>query len=148
VPAATIQFRVPAPVARLRTLLADPTFVASKIPQVIAVEKTSATTARWTVRIKIGPIARTSLYEGELVEQTDAGVRFRAKGPESVIEGHLEFRPDPPEGTGVTLTLTMTGLGPLRAVVDAYLSKRVKDDASQFATALSEHLASSEGPGA
>ncbi|MCI4364505.1 MAG: hypothetical protein L3K10_00345 [Thermoplasmata archaeon] len=139
-PEASIQFRAGAGVERLRALLADPTFVASQIPQVIAVERTSATTARWTVEIKLGPMHRTSVYEGELVEQSVSGVRFRAKGPESTIEGYLAFAPESPDATLVSLTLTLKGQGPLRAIVDAYLAKRVKDDAAQFARALSEHL--------
>jgi carbon monoxide dehydrogenase subunit G len=139
-PEASIQFRAAAGVDRLRQLLADPTFVASQIPQVIAVERTSDRTARWTVQIKIGPMTRTSIYEGELVDQSDSGVRFRARGPESTIEGYLGFAPDTPDATNVTLTLTMKGQGPLRAVVDAYLAKRVKEDAAKFARALSDHL--------
>jgi carbon monoxide dehydrogenase subunit G len=145
-PVSSIQFRASASVGRLRQLLADPTFVASRIPQVVAVERTSDTTARWTVQIKLGPMTRTSVYEGELLEQSESGVRFRAKGPESTIDGYLGFAPDTPDTTNVTLTLTMKGQGPLRAVVDAYLAKRVKEDAAKFAQALCDFFAAPPGP--
>ncbi len=56
-------------------------------------EKSSETTALWTVLIKIGPISRKSIYHGELLEATDDGVRFRATGPEATIEGSVSFVP-------------------------------------------------------
>jgi carbon monoxide dehydrogenase subunit G len=139
-PASTLEFHSDAALALLRARLADPSFVASLIPQVVAVESTGPTTARWTVLVKLGPISRKSLYEGELLEATDASVRFRAKGPEATIEGTLGLRPGAPSGTEITLTLTMNGQGPLHSVVDAYLAKRVKSDVEQFAKSLNERL--------
>ncbi len=139
-PASTVRFRAPVPAAELRRRLADPTYVARLIPQVVGVERTSETTARWTVLVKIGPISRKSVYQGELLEATDTGVRFRAQGPEATIEGALAFAPAPPDATDVTLTLTMTGVGALRAVVDAYLGKRVGPDAEEFARNLEATL--------
>ena len=59
----------------------------------MGVQKTSETTALWTVQIKIGPMTRKSVYQGELLEATDGGVRFRATGPEATIEGSLAFVP-------------------------------------------------------
>ena len=57
-PEATIRFHTPAPATELRRLLSDPTFVASSIPQVVAVETTGATTALWTVEVKLGPMVK------------------------------------------------------------------------------------------
>lgn len=135
-PETSVRFHTPTDPATLRRLLADPTFVAGCIPQVIAVEKTSETTARWTVQIKLGPISRKSLYEGQLLESTDTTVRFRSTGPEATIEGTVAFASDPAGGTNVTLTLSMKGTGPLRTVIDSYLAKRVREDAAQFARSL------------
>lgn len=98
-------------------------------------EKTSATTALWTVQIKLGPITRKSVYQGELLTATDAGVSFRAAGPEATIEGSVSFVPAS-GGTDAELRLSMKGNGPLKAVVDAYLSKRVREDAEKFASSL------------
>lgn len=139
-PASTVRFRAPVAATELRRLLSDPAYVANLIPQVVAVERTSDATALWTVAVKLGPMTRKSVYQGELVEASDAGVRFRATGPEATIEGTLAFAPTPPAGTDVTLTLTMTGVGALRAVVDAYLGKRVGPDAEQFARNLEAKL--------
>jgi len=139
-PSATLEFHSEADPATLRSRLADPLFVASLVPQVVAVDSTSPTTARWTVLVKLGPISRKSSYDGELLEATDSSVRFRANGPEATIEGTLGLRAGTPRGTEVTLTLTMSGQGPLRSVVDAYLAKRVKTDVEQFASSLERKL--------
>lgn len=148
-PEATLRFHTPADPPTLRRLLSDPTFVAGSIPQVIAVEKTTATTARWTVLVKVGPISRRSLYDGELLEGSDTGVRFRATGPEATIEGALSFVANSSGGTDVDLTLTMKGSGPLRAVLDAYLAKHVREDAEKFARSLETRVgASPPGPSA
>ena len=142
-PEATIRFRSRADVATLSHFLSDPTFVASGVPQVVAVERTGEKTALWTVEVKLGPITRKSLYQGELLESSDAGVRFRAAGPEATIEGSVKFTPAPAGGTDVEFTLSMKGLGPLRSVVDAYLSKRVRSDAEKFAKTLEDRVGGS-----
>ena len=139
-PEANVSFRSSASVGELRRLLSDPTFVASSIPQVVAVERTGETTALWTVEVKLGPMTKKSLYRGELLDATDAGVRFRAQGPEATIEGTLAFAPAVPSGTDVALTLSMKGNGALRSVVDAYLGRRVRDDAEKFVRALEERV--------
>ena len=139
-PDATIRFTTRADVATLGRLLADPSFVAAGIPQVVAVETTGPTTALWTVEVKLGPITRKSLYRGELLESTPTGVRFRADGPEATIEGRVVFAPSATGGTEVEFTLSMKGLGPLHAVVDAYLAKRVRTDAEKFAKSLEERV--------
>jgi len=140
VPEATIRFRSPATVPELRRLLSDPAFVAAGIPQVVAVEKTGETTALWTVEVKVGPMTRKSVYRGELVEASDTAVRFRAQGPEATIEGAISFAPATPSGTEVGVTLSMKGNGVLRSIVDAYLGKRVKDDAEKFVQSLENRV--------
>jgi carbon monoxide dehydrogenase subunit G len=145
-PEATVEFRAAATAAKLRELLADPSYVAGLIPQVVAVKPISPTTAQWTVLVKVGPISRKSEYSGELLEASDAGVRFRATGPEATIEGRLAFVPVAEDATEVRLTLTMTGQGALRAVVDAYLAKRVKPDADQFVRSLEARLTPAGAP--
>ena len=134
-PEATLRFHTLADPPTLRRLLSDPAFLAETVPQVVGVEKTSETTALWTVQIKIGPIARKSVYQGELLEATDAVVRFRATGPEATIEGSVGFTAAS-GGTDVELRLSMKGIGPLRAVVDSYLARRVRNDAEKFALSL------------
>jgi carbon monoxide dehydrogenase subunit G len=143
-----LEFHSIADPATLRRLLGDPTFIASNIPQVVAVEKTSETTATWTVLIKLGPISRKSLFQGELLESTESTVRFRATGPEATIEGSVSFVAGSVAGTDVTLELSMKGSGPLKAVIDAYLARRVREDAAQFAKALETKLGSPTGPSA
>jgi carbon monoxide dehydrogenase subunit G len=147
-PEATLQFHTPAAPSTLRRVLSDVAFVAAGIPQVIGVEKTSETTARWTVQVKLGPITRKSLYDGELLEATDQGVRFRATGPEATIDGTVRFEPNPSGGTEVSLTLSMKGSGPLRAVIDSYLSKRVREDAQKFAASLESRAGTPPAPSA
>jgi carbon monoxide dehydrogenase subunit G len=144
-PESTIRFSTRADAPTLLRLLSDPTFVAANIPQVVAVERTGERTALWTVQIKLGPISRKSLYRGELIESNDAGVRFRAEGPEATIEGAVRFAPASAGGTDVEFTLSMKGLGPLHSVVDAYLSKRVKSDAETFAKRLEDRVANPPG---
>ncbi len=145
-PEARLQFHTPTDPTRLRELLSDPTFVAGSIPQVVGVERTSSTTARWTVQVKVGPMTRRSVYDGELVDASDSGVRFRATGPEATIEGALSFVVPPSGGTDVGLTLSMKGAGPLRAVLDAYLGKRVREDAEAFARSLAERVRGGAAP--
>jgi carbon monoxide dehydrogenase subunit G len=139
VPEATLRFHTEADPATLRRLLSDPAFLAESVPQVVGVQKTSETTALWTVQIKIGPMTRKSLYQGELLEATDNVVRFRATGPEATIEGSVSFALVS-GGTDVELRLSMKGSGPLRAVVDAYLGKRVREDAAKFAESLGNRV--------
>jgi carbon monoxide dehydrogenase subunit G len=135
VPESTLRFHAAADPPTLRRLLSDPRFLAESVPQVVGVEKTSETTALWTVQIKIGPITRKSLYQGELLEASDDRVRFRATGPEATIEGSVSFVPAS-GGTDIELKLSMKGSGPLRSVVDAYLGRRVPEDAEKFAESL------------
>ncbi|HLM70889.1 MAG TPA: SRPBCC domain-containing protein [Thermoplasmata archaeon] len=150
-PEATIRFATKADTQTLVRLLSDPTFVAAGIPQVISVERTGETTALWTVEVKLGPISRKSLYRGELLGASDSEVRFRAEGPEATIDGSVKFTSAAVGGTDVEFTLTMKGLGPLHAVVDAYLTKRVRSDAEKFAKSLEERVGnvpSAASPGA
>jgi carbon monoxide dehydrogenase subunit G len=144
-PDATIRFASRAPPATLSRLLSDVTFVAAGIPQVIAVERTGEKTAVWTVEVKLGPITRRSAYQGELLGSSDSEVRFRATGPEATIEGSVRMMPTPSGGSDVDFTLSMKGVGPLRAVVDAYLAKRVRTDAEKFAKSLDDRV---DGPAA
>jgi carbon monoxide dehydrogenase subunit G len=145
-PEATIRFASRTPTARLARLLSDPTFVAGGIPQVVAVERTGETTALWTVEVKIGPISRKSVYRGELLGASESEVRFRAEGPEATIDGSVKLHPSATGGTDVEFTLAMKGLGPLRAVVDAYLAKRVRGDAERFAQSLDDRAGSPSAP--
>lgn len=138
---ATVTFRSAADPARLQRTVSDPGTVASLMPEVTKVEPTGPTTARWTVRLQIGPLRRESVYEGELLESTATGVRFRATGPEAVVEGRVEFAAADSGGTDVRVVLTTSGRGPLKPVVDAALARRVKDDVRRFATALEAKLA-------
>jgi carbon monoxide dehydrogenase subunit G len=112
---------------------------------VVGVEKTSETTALWTVQIKLGPMTRKSVYQGELLEATDRAVTFRATGPEATIEGSVSFAPAS-GGTDVELRLSMKGSGPLRAVVDAYLGKRVREDAEKFARSVEARVGGTAPP--
>lgn len=145
-PESTLRFHAAADPTTLRRLLSDPAFLAESVPQVVGVEKTSETTALWTVQIKIGPITRKSLYQGELLEATDTGVRFRAIGPEATIEGTVSFVAAS-GGTDLELRLSMKGSGPLRTVVDAYLGRRVREDAEKFAESLRARVGgSAPGP--
>lgn len=140
-PESSVGFRSTATPERLRALLADPSFVASIMPEVVKVEPTSPTTATWTVRLTLGPLKRESQYRGELVSSSDTEVRFRATGPEAVVEGKVTLLAAT-DGTDVTVGLVARGQGALRAIVDAYLGKRVKDDVRRFATALEEKVRS------
>jgi carbon monoxide dehydrogenase subunit G len=144
-PEATLRFPIAADPPTLRRLLSDPAFLATTVPQVVGVEKTSETTALWTVQVKIGPMTRKSVYRGELLEGSDRGVRFRATGPEATIEGSVSFVPTS-GGTDVELRLSMTGNGPLRSVVDAYLGKRIREDAAQFAQSLRARVGGPQRP--
>lgn len=147
-PEATIQFTSRAPPSTLAHLLSDPAFVAAGIPQVVAVERTGEKTALWTVLVKLGPISRKSVYQGELLELSDSLVRFRATGPEATIDGSVKMGASTSGGTDVEFTLAMKGQGPLHSVVDAYLAKRVRTDAEGFAKSLDDRVAgaSSQGP--
>jgi carbon monoxide dehydrogenase subunit G len=141
VPEASVTFHSASLGPRLRELLSDPAFVASIMPEVVKVEKTGPATANWTVRLTLGPLKRESQYQGELLSANDVEVRFRATGPEAVVEGTVAFAAAPAGGTEVTVTLAANGRGALRAVVDAYLAKRVKDDVRRFATSLEARVA-------
>jgi carbon monoxide dehydrogenase subunit G len=135
-PEATVRFTSRHPASVLAKCLSDTAFVAGGIPQVVAVERTGTTTATWTVEVRIGPISRKSAYRGELLGASDSEVRFRAEGPEAMIDGSVRMTPHASAGTDVEFTLSMKGLGALRSVVDAYLAKRVRGDAEKFAQGL------------
>ena len=146
-PAATTSFRVPADAARIASVLKDLDFLSRAVPNVVRVEPIDATTAIWTVNIKLGPLNRKSVFTGTLLEATDRTFHFRATGSDATIDGVLDLTPLSPSETEVAVSLTMNGAGPLRVVIDNYLGRRIHDDANGFARALQERLRSSNGPG-
>ena len=145
-PQATVRFHVAIDPPELRTRLSDPSFIARSIPPVVAVERTSDTTALWTVEIKLGPLVHRSVFQGALLAATNDEVRFRATGAEATIEGVVTFHPSNAGGTDVGLTLTMAGAGPLRSIVDAYLARRFQTDTARFAADLARRLDKPAGP--
>lgn len=138
-PESSASFRSGAPPGRLRELLADPTFVASVMPEVVKVVKTGPTTALWTVRLTLGPLTRESQYQGELLSASDTEVRFRANGPEATVEGTVTLAPAG-DGTDVGVRLLAQGKGALRAIVDSVLARRLKDDVRRFSKSLEEKV--------
>jgi carbon monoxide dehydrogenase subunit G len=135
-PSSTARVTVPLPPTRLGPLLRDLEFVASLLPQVTKVEKTGETTALWTVRLKIGPFSKSSVYRGELVRASETAVDFEAEGDEARIRGAISIAPAPPSGSEVQLTLEATGKGTLAAIVNSALARRLPEEVAEFTSQL------------
>ncbi len=139
-PNAAASFVVAADPARVAGLLRDLSFLAMAVPNVVQVEPVDSTTAMWTVDIRLGPLKRKAVFRGELTKATDRSFEFRATGSEATIDGAIDLTPTSENGTEVSLRLNMKGAGPLRAVIDSFLARRIDEDAQGFAAALRERL--------
>ena len=142
-PTATTSFLAPAEAGRVAALLHDLNFLAGAIPNVVKVEPLSETTAVWTVDIRLGPLKRKAIFRGELLTATPERFQFRAVSSEATIEGTIDLHPLGALQTEVSLSLTMSGMGPLRAVIDSYISRRIREDTDGFASTLRDRLTNS-----
>jgi len=108
--------------------MTDLNFIASAIPDLESVEKLTETKAIWNAQVKFGFVEKTIAMESEVTRSTESEIGFRAEGSEVMISGSVLINPIDGEKSEVTLTLRLEGKGPLKAIIDNYMRKKLQDD--------------------
>lgn len=132
-PTSEARFRCSAGADKVLALLQDLTFLSSAVPGVEKVERVDDRTALWTVRMKVGPFQRVSVYRGEVLTATSEEVEFRATGAEATVNGHIQVQPAGSDASDVTVRIAADGSGSLKPIVDSVLAKRLPNDVADFA---------------
>jgi len=128
------------PLEKVRAAITDINFVASGIPDVKSVEKISEKKAKWQVQVDFGIVHKTMVLEGEVTKIEDREMHFMATGAEASMNGMASLRPLGPNETEVTYVMDFEGKGPLKAIIDNFIQKRIKTDTQKFAQNMETRL--------
>jgi carbon monoxide dehydrogenase subunit G len=128
------------PLARVRSALTDINFVSSAIPDVKSVERITDTKAKWNVQVALGFVRKTMTLESEVTEVEDSKMHFRAIGSEASMEGTASLKSISSNETEVTFTMNFEGKGPLKAIIDNLIQKKIKNDTQTFAQNMEAKL--------
>ena len=120
--------------------MTDLNFIASAIPDLGSVEKLTEIKAIWNAQVKFGFVEKTIAMESEVTISTESEIGFRAEGSEVMISGSVLINPIDGEKTEVTLTLRLEGKGPLKAIIDNYMRKKLQDDIQEIGRNIEEKL--------
>ncbi len=139
-PEGTVVFDVHVPQDRAWAFLSDMTKVGSCVPGVQGIEVVDERRAKWTLKIKMGPLSQTIHVDTETLEQT-APSRARFKGVADNMEmlGTIELAPAG-ESTHVTYTMVATAKGPLARIIDNFMKSRLKQQSDEFAANVKKAL--------
>ncbi len=139
-PEGTVTFDVAVPLDRAWGFLSDMQKVGSCVPGVEAIEVIDATRAKWTLKVKIGPLSQTLHVDTETLEQTPPS-RARFKGVANNMEmlGTIELAPAG-AATHITYTMVATAKGPLARIMDNFMKSRLKQQSEEFAANVKRAL--------
>ncbi len=139
-PEGTVTFDVAVPLDRAWGFLSDMQKVGSCVPGVEAIEVIDATRAKWTLKVKIGPLSQTLHVDTETLEQTPPS-RARFKGVANNMEmlGTIELAPAG-AATRITYTMVATAKGPLARIMDNFMKSRLKQQSEEFAANVKRAL--------
>ncbi len=128
------------PIAKVKAALTDINFVSSAIPDVKSVEKITDTRAKWNVQVDFGFVHKTMTLESEVTEVEDRDMHFKASGSEASMEGTASLKSISSNETEVTFTMNFEGKGPLKAIIDNFIQKKIKHDIQTFAQSMEAKL--------
>ncbi len=139
-PEGTVVFEVHVPQDRAWAFLSDMRKVGSCVPGVQDIAVVDERRAKWTLKIKMGPLSQTVHVDTETLEQT-APSRARFKGVADNMEmlGTIELAPAG-EATRITYTMVATAKGPLARIIDNFMKSRLKQQSDEFAANVKKAL--------
>ncbi len=139
-PEGSVTFDVRAPLDRVWSFLSDMRSVGSCVPGVQTVEVVDDRHAKWTLKVKIGPLSQTVKVNTETIEQVaPSRARFRGVADSMEMLGTIELRPAG-DSTSVAYTMVATAKGPLARIVDNFMKSRLKQQSEEFAANVKKAL--------
>ncbi len=139
-PEGTVAFEVRVPVDRAWAFLSDMRKVGSCVPGVEAIQVLDAKRAKWTLKVKIGPLSQKILVDTETLEQVPPSrARFRGVADNLEMLGTIELAPAG-DATQITYTMVATAKGPLARVIDNMMKSRLKQQSDEFAANVKRAL--------
>lgn len=139
-PEGTVTFEVHVPVDRAWAFLSDMQKVGSCVPGVEAIQVLDEKRAKWTLKVKIGPLSQKILVDTETVEQVPPSrARFRGVADNMEMLGTIELVPAG-DSTRITYTMVATAKGPLARVIDNMMKSRLKQQSDEFAANVRKAL--------
>ncbi len=139
-PEGTVAFEVRVPVDRAWAFLSDMQKVGSCVPGVEAIQVLDAKRAKWTLKVKIGPLSQKILVDTETLEQVPPSrARFRGVADNLEMLGTIELAPAG-DATHITYTMVATAKGPLARVIDNMMKSRLKQQSDEFAANVKRAL--------
>ncbi len=139
-PEGTVTFDVPVPQERAWAFLSDMRKVGSCVPGVENIDVVDDRRAKWTLKVKIGPLSQHIKVDTETLEQTPPS-RARFKGVADNLEmlGTIDLAPAG-DSTHITYTMVATAKGPLARVIDNMMKSRLKQQSEEFAANVKKGL--------
>jgi carbon monoxide dehydrogenase subunit G len=137
---ATAVIKCNLPLEKARAAITDINFVSSGIPDVKSVEKISDNRAKWHVQVDFGIVHKTMVLESEVTKVEDMQMNFMATGSEASMNGTASLKPLSPTETEVTFVMNFEGKGPLKAIIDNFIQKKIKNDMQAFAQNMETKL--------
>lgn len=139
-PEGTVTFDVRVPQDRAWHFLSDMKKVGACVPGVESIEVVDAAHAKWTLKIKIGPLSQKILVATENLEQTPP-TRARFKGVSDNMEmlGTIELAPAG-GSTRITYTMVATAKGPLARIMDNFMKSKLSEQSQEFAANVTKAL--------
>ncbi len=139
-PEGSVTFDVRVPQDRAWSFLSDMQKVGSCVPGVESIQVVDDRRAKWTLKIKIGPLSQHIQVDTETLEQT-APSRARLKGVADSMEmmGTIELA-SAGDSTRITYTMAATAKGPLARIIDNMMKSRLKQQSDEFAANVKKAL--------
>jgi carbon monoxide dehydrogenase subunit G len=139
-PEGTVTFDVQVPQEQAWAFLSDMRKVGSCVPGVEAIEVIDERHAKWTLKIKIGPLSQTVRVDTETLEQTPPSrARFKGVADNMEMLGTIDLAPVG-GATHITYTMVATAKGPLARIMDNFMKSRLKQQSEDFAANVKRSL--------
>ncbi len=139
-PEGSVAFDVKVPVDRAWAFLSDMQKVGSCVPGVEGIQVLDDRHAKWTLKVKIGPLSQKILVDTETLEQVPPSrARFRGVADNMEMLGTIELSPAG-EATHINYTMVATAKGALARVIDNMMKSRLKQQSDEFAANVKKAL--------
>ncbi|HYM39250.1 MAG TPA: SRPBCC domain-containing protein [Thermoplasmata archaeon] len=139
-PEGTVTFDVRVPVDRAWAFLSDMRKVGTCVPGVEAIEVIDDRRAKWTLKVKIGPLSQRIQVDTETIEQVPPSrARFRGVADNMEMLGTIELAPAG-DATRIKYTMAATAKGPLARIIDNMMKSRLKQQSDEFAANVKKAL--------
>lgn len=139
-PEGMVSFEVDAPIDRVWPFLSDMRQVGRCVPGVEGVEVLNDRSARWDLRVRIGPLSQSMQITTETVEQVPLHHgKFRGNADLLEIIGTIDLTPTGLR-TKVVYTMSVSAKGPLSRILDNFIRSKLKAQTEEFAANVKRAL--------